>query len=56
MIMANSVDSNSVGDPAHFLTLRDLEREFRDLAYSPKDKGRVALVVRRGAGGRRGGP
>jgi MOSC domain-containing protein YiiM len=48
-----SVDSDSVGDPARFRTFSDLERELYELARSPADRGRVALIVRRGAGGRR---
>jgi MOSC domain-containing protein YiiM len=47
------VDSDSVGDPSRFLSLGDLERELHELARLPTDKGRVALIVRRGAGGRR---
>ncbi len=47
------VDSDSVGDPSCFLSLSDLERELHELALLPADKGRVALIVRRGAGGRR---
>ncbi len=50
---ATIVDSDSVGDPSRFLTLSDLERELHELARSPADKGRVALIVRRVAGGRR---
>ena len=50
---ATIVDSDSVGDPSRFLTLSDLERELHELARSPTDKGRVALIVRRVAGGRR---
>ncbi|HEX9083098.1 MAG TPA: MOSC domain-containing protein [Gemmatimonadaceae bacterium] len=47
------VDSDSVGDPARFLSLSDLERELHELSLLPTDKGRVALIVRRVAGGRR---
>ncbi len=50
---ATVVDSDSVGDPLRFLTLSDLERELHELARSPADSGRVALIVRRVAGGRR---
>jgi len=50
---ATVVDSDSVGDASRFLTLSDLERELRELARSPTDRGRVALIVRRAAGGRR---
>ena len=52
-IGGTSVDSDSVGDPSRFRTFGDLERELYELARSPADGGRVALVVRRGAGGRR---
>lgn len=48
-----AVNSESVGDPSRFLSLSDLERELHELARLPTDKGRVALIVRRGAGGRR---
>jgi MOSC domain-containing protein YiiM len=47
------LDSDSVGDPSRFLTLSHLERELHELARLPADKGRVALIVRRVAGGRR---
>ena len=50
-ITATSIDSSSVGDPARFLTLGELERRLEGLARAPTDAGRVALVVRRGAGG-----
>lgn len=52
-IEATPVVSDSVGDPARFLALGDLERGLDALASSPADRGRVALVVRRGEGGRR---
>jgi MOSC domain-containing protein YiiM len=52
-IKETPVDSDSVGDPSCFLSLSDLERELHELALLPADKGRVALIVRRGAGGRR---
>jgi MOSC domain len=48
-----AVDSASVGDPARFRTLADLEREFAGLAAAPVDRGRLVLIVRRGEGGRR---
>ena len=47
------VDSDSVGDPSRFLSLGDLERRLHELARAPADKGRVSLIIRRGAGGRR---
>ncbi len=49
---ATGVDSDSVGDPARFLALGDLERELAGLR-SPRDAGRVALIVRKVEGGRR---
>lgn len=49
---ATSVDSDSVGDPACFLALGDLQRELTTLT-SPRDSGRVALIVRKVEGGRR---
>ena len=55
-ITATSIDSTSVGDPARFLTLAELERRLDGLPRAPADAGRVALVVRRGAGGRARGP
>lgn len=48
-----AVDSDSIGDPACFLSLGDLEQGLEGLARSPADKGRVALIVRRVSGGRR---
>jgi MOSC domain-containing protein YiiM len=47
------VDSDSIGDPSRFLSLGDLERELRELAPAPIDRGRVSLIIRRIAGGRR---
>jgi MOSC domain-containing protein YiiM len=55
-ISAAQVDSSSVGDPACFLTLAELRLGLERLAPAPKDAGRVALVVRRGAGGVRETP
>ena len=52
-IADTSVDSDSVGDPARFLTLSELEQRLSSLARAPGDRGRVALVVRRAEGGRR---
>jgi MOSC domain-containing protein YiiM len=48
-----SVDSDSVGEPSRFRALSDLERELYELAGSPGDQGRVALIVRRRMGGLR---
>jgi MOSC domain len=50
-----SVDSSSVGDPARFRSLTDLQDALAALR-SPKDSGRVALIVRRLEGGRRETP
>jgi MOSC domain-containing protein YiiM len=47
------VDSDSVGDPSRFLSLSDLERGLHELVHAPTDNGRVAMIVRRVAGGRR---
>ena len=47
------VDSNSRGDPARYRTLQDLERRLHALPIAPRDQGRVALLMRRGPGGRR---
>jgi MOSC domain-containing protein YiiM len=47
------VDSDTVGDPSRFLSLSDLERGLDELVHAPTDKGRVAMIVRRVAGGRR---
>ena len=52
-IGATTVDSDSVGDPAHFVALAGLERGLEGLAPAPVDRGRIALVVRRAEGGRR---
>ena len=45
------IDSHSIGDPARFLSLADLQRGLAALPAAPKDRGRVALIVRRGAEG-----
>jgi len=47
------VDSDSVGEPSHFLSLGDLERKLHDLPRAPTDKGRISLIIRRVGGGRR---
>lgn len=49
------VDSGSVGDPARFRTLEELERGLGAL-HPPRHKGRVALIVCRQEGGRREDP
>jgi MOSC domain-containing protein YiiM len=48
-----AVDSKTVGDPVRFRPLAELERMLRDRPPAPADHGRLALVVSRGAGGRR---
>jgi MOSC domain-containing protein YiiM len=50
---AAAVDSKSVGDPARFRPLADLERMLKGGPPAPADSGRLALVVSRGQGGRR---
>lgn len=55
MMRSNALDSRSVGDPEHFQTLSDLERGLSDL-HTPKDKGQVALVIRKGEDGVREAP
>jgi hypothetical protein len=47
------VDSSSVGDPTRYQALEHLERCLRALPAAPIHTGRVALLVRRGEGGRR---
>ena len=47
-----SINSASVGDNQRFLTLDELERRLADLA-TPKDTGRVTLIVCKGADGLR---
>jgi MOSC domain-containing protein YiiM len=47
------IDSSSGGNPERFRTLADLERGLGGLPAAPTGTGRVALLVRRGAGGRR---
>jgi MOSC domain-containing protein YiiM len=47
------VDSTTLGDPTRFLPLAELEAGLRALPAAPLDLGRVALVLRRGEGGRR---
>ena len=45
-----------MGDPAHFLTLAQLQRQFEELEAAPADAGRVAFVMRRGPNGVRETP
>jgi hypothetical protein len=47
------IDSGSVGDPARFRSLAELERAARSLRPAPSERGRVALIVSRGEGGLR---
>lgn len=47
------IDSSTVGDPRRFLGWTDLEQRFAALPPAPRDRGRVALIVRRALGGRR---
>lgn len=55
-ITATHIDSSSVGDPARFLTLGELQRKLDALEHAAADAGRVTFVVRRGAGGVRETP
>jgi MOSC domain-containing protein YiiM len=50
------VDSQSLGDPARFRTVDELASGLRALRMAARDRGRVALIVRRGEGGRRETP
>ena len=52
----SSLDSASVGDPELFLSLAELQARLARLGRSPKDSGRVVLIVRKGPGGRRETP
>jgi hypothetical protein len=47
------IDSQSVGDPAAFLSLAELIDRFAVLPPAPRDVGHVAVLVTRGAAGRR---
>jgi hypothetical protein len=48
-----NLDSSSVGDPQRFQSLSGLQQGLDELAHTPQDVGRVALVVRKGNGGLR---
>ncbi len=48
-----AIDSSTAGDPTLFRTLVDLEAGLAALNPAPADRGRVALIVRRGENGRR---
>ena len=50
------IDSGSVGDPERFHSLAELEKRFAALPPAPCDGGRLALIVRRVAGGVRETP
>jgi MOSC domain-containing protein YiiM len=50
------INSQSTGDPALFRELADLEAALLALPPSPRDQGRVSLVVVRGDNGRRQTP
>ena len=47
------IDSRSVGNPEAFLSLDSLERAFAEAGPSPRDRGVLATIVRRGPDGRR---
>jgi MOSC domain-containing protein YiiM len=47
------IDSTSRGDPARFRSLDELTQMLKAMPASATDEGRVALVMRRGEGGRR---
>lgn len=48
-----AIDSNSIGTPDRFRTLAELQEKLGALPGGREDRGRVALLVRRGEGGRR---
>jgi MOSC domain len=50
------IDSKTIGDPAHFRVLEDLERTLEAHPPAPADQGRVHLVVMKGLGGQRETP
>lgn len=54
--MTAILDSTSLGDPARFLPLAALVERLARLAPAPRDRGRVAGLVTRVAGGRRETP
>ena len=49
--MTDVVDSHSIGDPQHFLTLAQLRRAHKALPEAQKHVGRVHLIVSRGVNG-----
>jgi MOSC domain-containing protein YiiM len=54
--MEDLIDSSSPGDPSRHLPLDDLERGLAALPETPANVGRLALIVRKGEGGRRETP
>jgi MOSC domain-containing protein YiiM len=48
-----AIDSNSIGTPDRFRTLAELQEKLGALSGGREDRGRVALLVRLGEGGRR---
>lgn len=53
MSTISEIHSESIGDPSRFLPLDRLELGLTQLPAAPRDKGQVARIVRRVAGGRR---
>jgi MOSC domain-containing protein YiiM len=49
----SEIDSTTVGDPARFRSLADLQRMLEALPGGREDAGHVALLMRRAEGGRR---
>lgn len=47
------IDSQSVGEPDRFRSLRDLDQMLKDLSGENSDNGHVAMLMRRSEGGRR---
>ncbi|MCI0344126.1 MAG: hypothetical protein L0221_01600 [Chloroflexi bacterium] len=56
MLDGRIIDSESTGDPARFLSLDLLAPAFAALSEAPRDRGSVALIVRRSEEGRRETP
>jgi hypothetical protein len=52
----NMIDSASTGNPARHRSFLELEEGLRALAPAPSERGSVALIIRRGAGGVRETP
>jgi MOSC domain-containing protein YiiM len=50
------IDSESVGDPLRYRSLEELEKALEALPRAPTERGCVALIVARAAGGRRESP